>query len=115
VENLARSLGILEEVSFLGIRTDIPDLLQMFDVFLFPSRYEGLPVTLVEAQASGLKIFTSDAVTDEVALTDDITYLSLKQTPKHWADEILKSVPYNRKDNSRIIQKKKYDIVEGAK
>src|SRR5690606_27518429 len=51
IKELVDDLNISENVTFLGIRHDIPDLLQAIDVFVFPSLYEGLPVTLVEAQA----------------------------------------------------------------
>lgn len=115
VELLAKKLNIFDDIIFMGVRSDVPDLLQMMDIFLFPSLYEGLPVTLVEAQASGLKIFASDTITDEVALTDDITFLSLDKSPEFWAEQILKSYPYERKDNSEIIKEKGYDIVESAK
>lgn len=115
VENKAKLLELYNDISFLGIRDDVPDLLQIMDVFLFPSFYEGLPVTLIEAQTSGLKIFASDTITDEVAFTDDISFLSLNKSAEYWAEEILKSVPYERKDNSEIIKNKGYDIVESAK
>src|SRR5690606_33664746 len=59
VKKLVDDLNISDKVSFLGIRDDIPNLLQAMDAFVFPSIYEGLPVTLIEAQASGLKIFAS--------------------------------------------------------
>lgn len=115
VERLTISLNLFNDVIFLGIRNDVPDLLQMIDIFLFPSFYEGLPVTLIEAQASGLKIFASDAITREVALTDNVTFISLEKSPEYWAEQILKALPYERKDNSRIIKAKGYDIVESAK
>lgn len=115
IEALAIELGIYNDILFLGVRSDVFEVLQMIDVFIFPSHYEGLPVTLVEAQAAGLKIFASDTITDEVALTDDITFLSLDKSPEFWAEQILKSYPYERKDNSEIIKVKGYDIVDSAK
>ncbi len=71
-----------KNVIFLGIRNDIPALLQAFDLFLFPSLYEGLPVTLIEAQAAGLKIVASDTITKEVNLTDLVVNVSLKESFK---------------------------------
>lgn len=108
-------LGIQDNVLFLGVRSDIPALLQMMDVFIMPSFFEGLPVTLIEAQTTGLKIFASTSITKEVALTDDITFLSLDKSPQYWAEQILKAVPYVRKDNSAIIKAKGYDIEDNAK
>lgn len=115
VEKKVIELDLKNHVFFTGVRSDIAELLQGIDVFLFPSHNEGLPVTLVEAQAAGLKVFASDAITQEVALTDDIEYLSLNQSAEYWADKILKSMPYDRNDNSAIIKDSGYDIVESAK
>ncbi|MGG7036350.1 MAG: glycosyltransferase family 4 protein, partial [Flavobacterium sp.] len=52
--------GLQKKVSFLGHRTDIPALLKMADIFVFPSRFEGLPGVLIEAEASGLPIICTD-------------------------------------------------------
>lgn len=115
IEKIAITLELLDDIIFFGVRSDVAELLQMMDVFLFPSHYEGLPVTLVEAQASGLKIFASDVITREVELTDDITFLPLDKSPEFWADQIIKAIPYERKDNSEVIKAKGYDVVENAK
>lgn len=61
-----------ESVKFLGNRKDVPYLLSAMDVFLFPSLKEGLPVSVVEAQASGLPVLMSNRVTDEVVVTDNV-------------------------------------------
>ncbi len=115
IERKAKELGVFDSILFLGVRSDIPELLQMMDVFVFPSLYEGLPVTLIEAQAAGLKVFTSDTITREVALTNDIEFLSIKESPDYWANRILSSVPYERKDNYDLIKEKGYDIEENAR
>lgn len=115
IEKKVVELGIKNNVLFLGVRNNIHKLLQMIDAIIMPSFFEGLPVTLVEAQAAGLKIFASDTITDEVALTDDITFLSLDKSPEFWAEQILNSFPYERKNNCEIIKEKGYDIVESAK
>lgn len=82
-------LGLARQVHLVGVRQDIPDLLAAMDVFLLPSHREGLPVTLVEAQASGLPCVVSDAVTEEVALTDLVRFVSLAEPDEVWADAIL--------------------------
>lgn len=64
----AKDLGLERRVLFLGIRADVQQVMQGFDAFVFPSHHEGLPVTLIEAQASGLRCFVSDAVTSEADL-----------------------------------------------
>lgn len=104
-----------ENVKFTGVRSDIPKLLQGMDVFIFPSIYEGLPVTLIEAQAAGLKIFASDVITDEVAITDNINFISLEKSAKYWAGNIIsKSKDYVRQDMSEEIISAGYDIKENA-
>ena len=100
---------------FTGVRSDIPDLLQAIDIFLFPSLYEGLPVTLIEAQASGLKILASDTITNEVAITDNVEFMSLNKSAKAWADIIMKySDGYERKDTSQEILSASYDVKQIA-
>ena len=66
---LAQELGIEKQILFLGARGDIPQLMQAMDVFVLPSIYEGLPVTMVEAQAAGLPCFISDRVPIECKIT----------------------------------------------
>jgi len=110
IQDDAKKLNIEEKILLLGIRTDIPQLYQMFDFFVFPSFYEGLPVTLIEAQAAGLKILASESITKEVSITDDIEFLSINDTPNKWVDKILEKIPYTRKDNFDLIKKNGYDI-----
>lgn len=111
----AKSLNIDKNIRFLGLRDDIPELLQCFDIFLFPSLYEGLPVTLVEAQASGLRIVTSTTVTKEVNISGLITYVDLKNSESHWAEIVLSKMNYIRKDTFNLILTAGYDIKSNAK
>ncbi len=115
LEKQAENLSIIDKVHFLGVRTDIPQLLQMLDVFVFPSFYEGLPVTLIEAQAAGLKILASDTITTEVHLTEDIEFLSIDQPAIVWADKISKIEIGAKNDNTDLIIKGDYDIVSNTK
>lgn len=83
-------MGIEEHVRFLGIRSDVADLMQAMDVFVFPSLYEGLPVTMVEAQAAGLPCLISDKVPSECILTNGLVdVLPLSAEPETWAAKIL--------------------------
>ena len=102
------------KIKFLGVKSDIPELCQMMDVFLFPSFYEGLPVTLVEAQAAGLKILASDNISKEVCLTDNIQFFSIKETADFWANKILKLNPVKKTDQTTHIVKGQYDIVSNT-
>ena len=103
-------------VFFLGVRDDIPSLLQAMDVFLMPSYFEGLPVTLVEAQASGIKCVVSDVITEEVNCTNLINWISLNKTPEYWAEHIIEnSLHYVRRDTSKDLRYAGYDIIESAR
>lgn len=102
IEQKVRDLGFSDKVIFTGVRSDVNDLMQGMDVFLFPSLYEGLPVTMVEAQASGLKCIISDKVPLECKMTKNVVVVKLEESPQQWAKEVLKYEKYERK-----IQKKK--------
>lgn len=109
---LARELGIYDSVSFLGNRSDVPELLQAFDVFLFPSLWEGLPVSIVEAQAAGLPVLMSTAVTDEVCATDRIESLSLDESTDVWADRLYSLASIERSDTYEQIKSHGWDIFD---
>lgn len=110
VESQVKNLKLNEDTLFLGVREDVPSLLSAFDIFLFPSLFEGFPVTLIEAQASGLQIFTSKNVTDEVKLTNLVSFQSLSDSPKLWAQKIKESFPYIREKSDNFDALKDFDI-----
>lgn len=114
IEQEAKELDIYQKIKFLGVRTDIPELYQLLDVFVFPSFYEGLPVTLVEAQAAGLKVFASNTITREVALSPDIEYLSINEAPRTWATAICRKTPVEKNNNFQLIKEKGYDIYKNT-
>ncbi len=114
IERQAENLSIKGKIEFLGVRTDIPELSQMMDVFLFPSLYEGLPVTLVEAQAAGLRVFAADTITKEVRLSNLIEFIPLDKPAAYWAKKILETNPSERKDIKDEIIDNGYDIVSNS-
>ena len=79
-------LHLEDRVTILSHRTDIPDLLHAMDVMVFPSFFEGLSVTLVEAQASGLRCVISDSINPANILSENTIAVSLKEGPEVWAD-----------------------------
>lgn len=83
---LADELCISKSVMYLGFRNDVCDLLQAADVFVFPSISEGLPVSVIEAQSSGLPVLLSDSVTDEVVVLKSTVKISINKQPEQWAD-----------------------------
>jgi glycosyltransferase involved in cell wall biosynthesis len=116
IEQKVLDMGLYGNVIFTGARSDIPELLQAMDVFLFPSLYEGFGLVLLEAQASGLKCIVSDTVTKESNITNKIEYLSLDKSPEYWARQILKYKDgYERKNNYKKICDAGYDIEKSAK
>lgn len=118
IEKYVKEKKLNNEIFFLGIREDIPQLLCAMDMFIFPSIYEGLPVTLIEAQAAGLKMVISDSITKEVAVTNLVSYCSLDSDPKQWASFILKktfSEKQSREKYYEVIKTTNYDIKDNSK
>lgn len=107
--------GLTEKVIFTGIRSDIPALLSAMDVFVFPSLYEGMPNTVVEAQATGLPCVISDKITREAQLTELIHYKSLKASCEDWARTTLSFKDRDRTPYPQIVKDKGYDINDTAK
>lgn len=89
IEARVSALELGDHVSFLGLRSDVPDLLQAADVMLLPSKFEGLPYTVLEAQAAQLPSVVSAAVTTDVAVTPNVTFLSLDDSPEKWAQSVV--------------------------
>ena len=89
VVELVKNLDLEDSVKFLGVRSDISDLMQAMDVFLLPSIFEGLPVVGIEAQATGLPCLFSDAITKEICLTPNSERLSLDKE-NDWIEAIEK-------------------------
>ena len=115
IQAKAQELGIAERVRFLGVRSDVADLMQTMDVFVFPSLYEGLPVTMVEAQASGLPCIISDKVPPECILTEGlVNIMPLSASPEAWAEKILTMRAVPRTDRRAEIAAHGFDITTEA-
>ncbi len=89
MKQLCHDLGISDKVIFAGNKSNANEYYQAMDYFLFPSRYEGLPGTVVEAQAAGLQCLVSDSITNEVDITPLVSRLSLQEAPAVWARKVL--------------------------
>lgn len=107
-------LHLSEFVYFLNLRTDIHELLQAMDVLVFPSKLEGLPLSLVEAQATGLPCILSDRVARETAITDLVQFVPLESPPAYWADQVIEASKAIRVDSFDQIRAANYDIQENA-
>ena len=115
VKEKAREMGLDGVVRFLGVRKDIPELLAAMDLFLLPSLFEGLPVTLIETQASGLPALVSDRVTREMDKVDLIRFLPLDEDAACWADAIANcSIREDRSGYAQKLLEAGYDISDQA-
>ncbi len=112
IRDKVHNLGLDDSVIFTGVRSDIPDLLQAMDVFLFPSHFEGLGIVLIEAQAAGLKSFASDIIPKEAKVTNLLEFLSLNQEANNWATRVLEEINYERRNTHKEIMQCGYDIYE---
>ena len=121
----AVAMGISSRVFFMGNKKNVYRYYQAMDYFLLPSLYEGLPGTVVEAQASGLRGIMSDTVTAEAVVTDLIQMRSIDEEPRVWADEIMNTcqkqikvssdTEMQRSSYAEIVKNASFDVKEQAK
>ena len=112
VEEQIRSLGLEGRVILTGSRSDVAGVMQAMDVFAFPSAWEGLPVTVVEAQSAGLPCLISDRVTKDVDLTELVRRLPIDRE-EAWAEAILET-ELLRRDVIDEVRKAGFDVRESA-
>lgn len=86
IEKRIQQHGLDDCVTRLENRSDIPELLKCMDVFVFPSFFEGLPVSIVEAQVAGLRVIASDRITNECFFLPTIIAKDIEGTAASWAD-----------------------------
>ena len=110
VRRRVKELGLEDAVVFVGQRFDVPRMLSAMDVFVFPSFHEGMPNTVIEAQATGLPCVIADTITPEADITGLVTYLPLEETAEHWADTALSRVRAERSDTAADFLARGYDI-----
>ena len=91
-EKKIASYGLEDSYLILEHRSDIPEIMKCMDVFVFPSIFEGFPLTLVEAQFSGLRCIVSNEINEEVILSKDTIPLSIYETPEKWATVVLSEI-----------------------
>lgn len=114
IKEKIKALNLEDSVIFTGVRSDIPALLSAMDVFVFPSFYEGMPNTVIEAQATGLPCLIADTITKEANVTGLVRYMPLK-APEKWAKEALNMVLDTRMQTKEIMIKNGYDIENVSK
>ena len=109
IKEKALALGISDKIIFTGVRSDVPALLSAMDVFVFPSLYEGMPNTVIEAQATGLPCIVADTITREADITGLVHYLPLGDASE-WADYIVQLPKVIRKTPTQKFKENCYDI-----
>lgn len=99
LNQLITSAGVYDRVIQIGITDYVSSYLNAMDIFLLPSRYEGLGIVYIEAQANGLPCVASNRVPMDTNVTDLIRYIPLEADDKQWAEEIIKL--FNLKKDTR--------------
>lgn len=112
IEEIVYEKGLENKVVFTGNIQNVNEYYQAFDLFVMPSLYEGLPVSGIEAQTSGLKCLFSNSITSEVNIVkENVTFLPIeKKDINLWASEIENQSSYSRIDQTETIIKSGYSI-----
>lgn len=114
---MTKRLNIFDKVIFLENRNDINELLMASDIFVMPSKYEGLPLALMEAQAVGVPCVVSDNITSRARIANNVVGLK-KENMNLWVNEILKLKNSNKNnfmDNAALLKENNFDIKKIAK
>ncbi len=111
IRNKVKGLGLEDSVRFMGKQKDTSKFYQAMDCFVLPSRYEGLPVVGVEAQAAGVPCVMADVVTPETKILESTAFVSPEESAVNWAKAVLESVScYEKRDTRTEMRKAGYDI-----
>lgn len=118
IEAYAKKNNVYEKCIFYGNSSNVASLLDAMDIFIMPSRFEGLPVSAVEAQASGLPCVFSDKITTEAKIISNCYFKSIDRNYKEWdmtIRKISKTPSFNRVLCSNEVKEKGFDIKDSAK
>jgi glycosyltransferase involved in cell wall biosynthesis len=110
VKAKAAALGIADRVSFPGVVKNCNEYMMSMDVLVFPSLFEGFPITVIEAEATGLPVVMSDVITHEVDLTALIHRHSLSGSAHDWARTVCEAKNADRRSQNRFIVESKYNM-----
>ena len=114
MENKIQELGLSDSYYLLGRKENVSDYLNAMDLFLFPSIFEGFPISLLEAQNSGLKCLASDTIPDAVNLTGNVIFCSLEHDARAWAEKAVKNSIYKRESCKKQLIDARYSIEQTA-
>lgn len=110
IQKKVEDLNLMDNVKFLGNRSDVHKILSSIDIMLFPSLYEGLPFALVEAQSAGARVVCSDTVSPEIELSEGLKFISLDRSADEWAKEIVAFPVADKEQMRQSVIKNGYDI-----
>lgn len=114
VEDRIKKHNLQQHVIMAGERNDVAELMQAMDVFVLPSRFEGLPVVSIEAQVSGLPCVFADTFTKEADVSGAVEFCSLEKGAKYWAERILSYHNSERINSLERVVKSGFDIFHEA-
>lgn len=120
IERKVKELNLQDSVMFMGVRNDVNKLLNAMDLFLFPSFFEGMPNTVIEAETNGLPCVISDSITHEAKVTDLVTFVSLDKSYKDWSNVCNSYIDsgvskMDRSSYALEMKRKGYDIEDVTK
>ncbi len=110
VKAQVEELGLTDAVRFLGNQSNVSPYYQAMDFLVFPSLFEGLPGTIIEAQTAGLKCLISENITKEVQLTELVEAYSLDKPATEWAEYVLANCGYERRSRLSDVEKAGFAI-----
>ncbi len=110
-QSYAIKLGIRDHVITPGVQTSTAEYYQAFDIFVLPSRFEGLPVVAIEAQASNLPCIISDRIDPEVKISTQAEFLPIKD-PKKWSEKVLAMAKEKTHSNTLLRKANKFNSNE---
>lgn len=111
----AAQLGVERAVIFAGSQAAVAEYYMAMDFFVFPSIFEGLPGSVIEAQAAGLRCLVSDSVTPEVLITPLSGSMSLEAGAEEWADYVAEKREYDRRDMTEAVRGAGFDVQDQVK
>lgn len=115
IKELCQKLNILDHVIFTGSRNDVSTIMNAFDLFLFPSLFEGLSVVAVEAQANGVPCVFSNTISNETFINDNIDVVDLNASEDIWTNAINKAIGNGRINSEKAFSSNGYNIKVEAK
>lgn len=115
IKEYAKKLGIVDKIIFSGVVANPHEYMMAMDVFVFPSLFEGFPISILEAEATGLPIVMSDVITNEVDLTDLICRHRLDDSLSNWVSTSINATVENREKYNNIIANSQYNMCTTVK